>query len=310
MNPLKSLLALWCRHRRNRGLKLRDFRRARQRGNAMLETVVALLGLMPLLIGIPLLGKQLDVKQKTYDTARYVVWERTVWSSDGLSNRKSDADIALESRDRTLGDPRAGLLAVESIRSAGVTENLLWRDRRGQRLLDYDHETSPFAVAQRQQNSPIEVGYTLVPGITYGDGPLRVLEDALQLHDLHFNRQSFTNGSVSIGLRAVLPQIADRAVSVGVRAEPKDIRHSLVQTAGGAVLSDTWSVRDESSLRNKVDELTTNELVQSLELAGRPIAMQALGKGHSLYGEGQFGWDADLRPRSEVLPAAYISPPR
>jgi hypothetical protein len=34
--------------------------------------------------------------------------------------------------------------------------------------------------------------------------------------------------------------------------------------------------------------------------------MQARGKGEPLYGEGQYGWDPDLRPRSTTLPAAYI----
>jgi hypothetical protein len=107
----------------------------------------------------------------------------------------------------------------------------------------------------------------------------------------------------------VLAHLAHRRVSTGVGDEQESKRGSIAQTAAGAVLSDSWSVRDENGLRRRVDDLTTNELVQSLELAGRPIALQARGKGQPLYGEGQFGWDADLRPRSDVLPAAYLSHP-
>ena len=313
MNAMTSLLAAMCRYRGNRGLHVRNSHWTRQRGNAMTETIVALLSLAPFIAGIPLLGKQLDIKQKTYDAARYVVWERTVWQSDGTSNRKSEADIALEVRDRALGDPRAGIMAVESIRAAGVTENLLWRDHRGHRLLDYQDngapDGAPVVTTQREQTSPVEVGYALVPGIAYGEGPIGVLEDALQLHDLHLNRHSYAGGSVSMIVRPVLAQLAKRHVSTGARPEGASERGPLIQTAAGAVLSDTWSVRDENGLRRRVDDLTTNELVQSLELAGRPIAMQALGKGQSLYGEGQFGWNADLRPRSDVLPAAYLSHP-
>lgn len=281
----------------------------RQRGNAMAETIVALLGLAPFIAGIPLLGKQLDIKQKTYDAARYVVWERTVWRSDGASNRKSDADIALEVRDRSLGDPRAGVLAVDSVRAAGVTENLLWRDHRGHRLLDYDDNDVPIAATQREQSLPVEVGYALVPGIAYGEGPSGALEAALQLHDLHLNRHSYTTGAVSMAVRSVLAQLIRRRAAANPGTERASEREPLIQSAAGAVLSDSWSAADEKTLRGRIDDLTTNELVQSLELAGRPIALQARGKGQSLYGEGQFGWDADLRPRSDDLPAAYLSHP-
>jgi hypothetical protein len=52
--------------------------------------------------------------------------------------------------------------------------------------------------------------------------------------------------------------------------------------------------------------VTVNELIEQLELPGQPIGMQALGKGRQLFGEGQFGWNPDLRPRSSTLPAAYV----
>jgi hypothetical protein len=102
----------------------------RQQGSALAETIVALLALSPFLVGIPLLGKQLDIKQKNFDSARYSVWERTVWRSDGASNRKSEEDITLEARDRTLGHPQAGVTDVEALRTDGITENPLWRNWR------------------------------------------------------------------------------------------------------------------------------------------------------------------------------------
>jgi hypothetical protein len=278
-------------------------------GNAMAEVLVALLGLSPLIAGIPLLGKQLDIKQKGYDSARYVAWERTVWRSDASNNRKTESDVALEMRDRTMGDPHSGLLPVESVRVAGVTENLLWRDQAGKRLLNYEAATAPVSSTERSQAAPVEVGYALVPGITYGEGPMGAVENALQLRALNVNRESYTTASVSIEIRSILTALASRHVSPGIRAGQADVRAPIVQTARSAVLSDTWSARDESTLRRRVDDLTVNELIQALELPGRPIALQALGKGHSLFGEGQFGWDADLQPRSDVLPAAYVSRP-
>ena len=60
----------------------------------MAETLVALLALAPFIAGIPLLGKQLDIKQKTYDASRYAVWERTVWRSDGTSESQEQKQIS------------------------------------------------------------------------------------------------------------------------------------------------------------------------------------------------------------------------
>jgi hypothetical protein len=76
--------------------------------------------------------------------------------------------------------------------------------------------------------------------------------------------------------------------------------------AQGAVLSDVWSSRDEGEFRRKSDSITANEIVEALERPARPLAMQSMSKGGPLYGEGQYSWDPDLRPRSNVLPSAYV----
>jgi hypothetical protein len=55
-----------------------------------------------------------------------------------------------------------------------------------------------------------------------------------------------------------------------------------------------------------VDRITANELIEDLELPGRILSMQAPIKGGPLYGEGQYGWDPRLRPRSNALPSAYV----
>lgn len=282
-----------------------------QGGNAMAETLVAFLALAPFIAGIPLLGKQLDIKQKTYDATRYAVWERTIWRSDGASNRKAEADITLEARDRTLGSPRAAVLAVESLRSAGVTENLLWRDRDRERLLDYEDDSAssgaPVGLTYQERQPPVEVGNWLVPGIAYGEGVLGSIEAALLLDSLNLNRRAFVGTTVSIGLRPVLGRMADRPTSLGEREVSQRDRAQLVHTAAGALLSDTWSARDENTMRGRIDDLTTNELIGNLELPARIIGLQAPGKGQPLYGEGQYSWDPDLRPNSTTLPAAYVT---
>lgn len=258
------------------------------RGNALVETVVALAALLPFLGGIVLLGKQLDVKHKSFDALRYSVWERTVWSGSGV-NAKSDTDITMEALDRSFGDPSTGLLATEWLRSAGVSRNPLWR-HHGQRLL-----TSPSssAISSRLADSaaPVEPGHVLMPGLAHGSGPVGAAAAALQMDELGLNRNAFATATIEANIRSLFDQ---------ENAAP------LTQRATGAVLSDTWSPRDENEFGRRVDGLTANELIEALQLPGRPLALQALRKGGPLYGEGQYGWEPQLRPRTSALPSAYV----
>ena len=258
------------------------------RGNALVETIVALVALLPFLGGIVLLGKQLDVKHKSFDALRYSVWERTVWSESG-ANGKSNADIAAEALDRSFGNPATGVLPTDSLRSTGVSRNPLW-NHRGQPLL-----TSPSSNAISSQLSdgeaPVELGHVLMPGLAHGSGPVGIAAAALRMDDLELTRRAYATANIEVNIRPLLR---------GADVEP------LSQRAAGAVLSDTWAPRDENDFGRRVDRITANELIEALEQPGRPVAMQALGKGGPLYGEGQYGWEPQLRPRSNALPSAYV----
>jgi hypothetical protein len=139
--------------------------------------------------------------------------------------------------------------------------------------------------------APVDTGYVLMPGLAYGSGPVGAAAAALQMDDLGLNRNAFATATIE----ANIPALLDRTNAV-----------PLTQRATGAVLSDTWSSRDENDFGHKVDRITANELLESLELPGRPLALQALGKGERLYGEGQYGWQQRLRARSNALPSAYV----
>jgi hypothetical protein len=272
------------------------------RGNATAETLIAMLALAPFIAGIPLLGKQLDIKQKSYDATRYAVWERTIWSPTG-THAKSAEEIALEARDRALGDPLVGVSASDILQTQGITENPLWRDAHREPLLDYDH--TPVAYSEDEQASPVEVGQWLVPSIAYGEGVLASVARALKTRDLQLNRRAFATVTGAINLRPVLEQQADhqRSLSGSVNEEE---HLPVVQRTSGAILSDTWIAADENSFRQRIDDLALDEMLENLELPGRLIALNARGKGQPLYGEGQFGWDPDLRPKTTTLPGAYV----
>jgi hypothetical protein len=277
-----------------------------QRGTAITEVIVALLALMPFLIGIPLLGKQLDIKHKSMDATRYAVWERTVWRSGGSGNRKDAMDISLEARDRVLGDPRAAIVATDTLRNDGITENRLWRDLANERLLNYQDHAQPVEIEQRTSREPVEVGYLFVPAFTYGGGVISTAAAVLRVHELGMDARTFATADSRLALRPVLQARARTPVSLR-REDPNDTDEAaLVQHAGGAILSDSWSSQDERELGRRVDELTINEFVETIELPSRILALNALAKGEPLFGEGQYAWDPDLRPSSVTLPRAYV----
>jgi hypothetical protein len=262
----------------------------RNRGNALIESIVALLALAPFVTGMVLLGKQLDVKHKTYDALRYSVWERTVWSGGGR-NAKSSNDITMEALDRSFGHPHAGVLPTESLRANGVSQNPLWVERGRRLLIDAPSST------HSEVAPPARAGYSLLPALAHGGGPLSSVADSLQLHDLDLNPRAFATARLTANIRPVLAE----------RAQPDSDVRPISHVAEGAVLSDVWSSRDEGDFRRKADNLIADELIERLEMPARPLSMQSLSKGGPLYGEGQYSWDPDLRPRSNALPSVYVT---
>ena len=71
-----------------------------QRGQAMVETLVASLAIVPFFVVIPYMGKLLDIKYVVGSSARYAVSEKYVYL-----DRKSDTKIFREAQLRVQSEP-------------------------------------------------------------------------------------------------------------------------------------------------------------------------------------------------------------
>jgi hypothetical protein len=263
------------------------------------------------------LGKQLDIKHKSYDATRYAVWERTVYRSDGA--QKSAADIDLEARDRSFGNARAGLSTAASLRNDGVTQNVLWRDRAGQRLLvgggGDRNGPQPFSSTEAPRESPVEVGRITVPQIAYGSNAVgNAVMTALGVKPIGVNRDSFATAGFTVRMRPTLGAMADRPFALRPSGQQSN-RQPIEQAASGGILSDTWSPRSEDDLHTRIDNLVANERLWQAEMPGMALGFLG-GKGTPLYGEGQYGFGRgyldgpDFSVPSTSLPSNYVYTPR
>lgn len=105
-----------------------------QHGQATTEFTLLALVLTPLFIALPLIGKHLDLAQRTEIAARYLVFEATVNRADGIVSR--DASLAAEVRRRFFSGGQFPVRSLASGQDEGAHGlDPLWTDPRSRPLL-------------------------------------------------------------------------------------------------------------------------------------------------------------------------------
>lgn len=137
-------------------MKLLSIRQPRQRGQAMVEFVVAAtFFLVPLFLALVVLAKFSDVRHTTSMASRYGAWERTVWYDDdgtlfntyNSSNAKTSAQISNEIGVRVMNDHSQSTSIFKDTDKAATTFangiDPFWHDNAHVAYLrDYDQQTS------------------------------------------------------------------------------------------------------------------------------------------------------------------------
>jgi hypothetical protein len=141
-------------HRRSR----RSDAPPRQRGQAMVEVAVALLALVPLLLGIVLVAKYQDLQRAAVAASRLVAFECTV-RIDACTPGRVRPELLDEARQRVFGPARAPIRSAIDSRSVAESPagDPFWADRAGRPLVERlsdvsleirnQHFTSPLSLA-------------------------------------------------------------------------------------------------------------------------------------------------------------------
>jgi len=286
--------------------------RRRNKGQALTETLVIFVALVPVFILIPYLGKYLDVKHKAEDSARYALWERTVFADPGASwdageNQKSGARLRSEIEQRFLGEPRAAIAA----QAGPAVRNPLWADHTGADLFtlrDFDasiNETEePFPYGLRGRTFLGKPASLSLFGSLAQDG-LPLLNQLGGLSDflggaldftLGLNKQGFATGRVSLPV-VDLPLFTRVGATLDI--DVATVRRSF--TASGAILSDPWVPGSEGNYRERLDGLVIDEIVSFL------VAPGTFTFGFfPVFIEGLDGQNPTLETESNVLPGRYV----
>ena len=202
----------------------------RCRGQAIVETLVAMIALVPLYFGIAWVAKVIDARQATLATARALAFECTV-RPEACRGGDRMAILAGELRHRFFAAPSAGLRSGEA--AAGATDGPdgppRWRDRTGAPLLTRFEDVS-VGVESLRFDTPL--AFAAGQGDRSFPGALRTLSEL--------------GGPGRFGLALEAGLLRARVTTRLSRHRPEDgwvaslIARPLTLDAGLAILTDTW----------------------------------------------------------------------
>lgn len=110
------------------------FRVRQQRGQSTAEFVVLALALVPMILIVPLVGKQMDIAQTSAVASRYVGFEAPRRHGSSAAGGTSDTDLGIEARRRFFSNSDAPIKTDDVVSNFDASCNALWLDHRGNAL--------------------------------------------------------------------------------------------------------------------------------------------------------------------------------
>lgn len=274
-----------------------------QKGTALTEFVIVASVLIPIMFGIPMIGKIIDLKQTTVQASRYSAWETTVSPQNAPQNNLderffSSSSAPIGSADigpNTLWGPEAPTLAEGDV---GGTEP----------LSGYQADTAIVVSAGATSASPSAYTSGENNGVQYAPGTDEgVAYKVGQAVEAVGVLDGPTDGDWTM--------LTDGLVrgEASVQLQSNGWLESQTITHGTVIMTDNWSVRDAVAARDRVRPLvpaavldTVGEVIGAIGLVPGVTELKHFGRDS---GRGVFGYiDVEPLPPSEDLGPRPLKP--
>ena len=255
-----------------------------QAGQALTEfNITAMFLLVPLFLIIPLVGKYIDIRHSSVQTARNMAWERTVWYEQaswpyaaGRAQFKSEQEIEQAIMRRNLSASNTPFARNDWNRALDDEAiKPLWKDHSGNQLLSAQPVTE--GVDLRPQGNTREEAYSYVAVDALGEfedvinGGIDSINNAVSGAGSEIgvtlprvghigvfskiNRKGLYQPQVRIPVNNI--EKLARFGSSGV-APLEDI--NLVMHGNAAILTDTWAAKDDAQFQAWSEDITVTHL--------------------------------------------------
>ena len=232
-----------------------------QSGSAMLEFTLILAVILPVGLGIAMLGKLTDLQQTTEQAGRYSAWEATVYSRQALNDKHI---TAVDERFFHAQDSDISSLAASG--ETSVKKNILWGEptARAGSLRD-------LSSVSRAAGTTVESAYTFDTGKAKAS---RISGEAVAavgglISDLKGNSwglvaDGLLRSSVDVAVRptgllhALHGQCGNHASAnsaSGNTSEASDKNEHVCVSAAGVILADGWSASSDAQAKSRVRSL-------------------------------------------------------
>lgn len=254
------------------------------RGQAMTEfTVTAMFLLVPIFLLIPIVGKYIDLRQSTVQTARNMAWERSVWFEQanwpeeaGKAQFRTEKQIESETMRRNLAAASAPITSSQWAGNLTDSEiNPLWHDHAGNALLSAVKVRGGVDLQPQRATSNDAASYRVVE--TLGD-----FEDLLNSGITEVNNavSSITStigvNPPSVGKIGVFSKINTHGLysptaRIPVNNIPSLARFgssgvaplaniNLIMHGDAALLVDNWAAKDDKQFEEWVNDITITHI--------------------------------------------------
>lgn len=230
----------------------------KQNGNASVETILFATVMVPLLGGLPLLGKISDINNTTTQTSRYLAWEQTIAGPI----YKTPDQLQTEINNRFFAKPDLLIKTNREALTGDEYQNPMWTSYGYDENNDVNRMVGPGGVTRPQitNQSPDSIAGTLSSGIkTIG----RTMS-SFSGGDWDIEGKGLYTASVSVDIAS------NKYLNSGVdcnNQESENISSCIIKS--NTIFVDSWNARNASQA---ADRARTFVPAGSLEEVGNAIA--------------------------------------